>query len=163
MLQNFRQFFNFWNSRYYRYSSSIFSSLNDDARCKKRNSEDFRVHPQSRGSYFNRKMEKRIFYVQDLILIVRFERYTWQRRIRDSKGAGEEEEDRFGSCSIVSWPGNRLRHVSWNTFSRLHWSQVESVPSRKTKNAIYPSKTRDSCSRFGTKYFNAIASNHTWR
>lgn len=63
----------------------------------------------------------------------------------------------------TSWPGNRLRHVSWNTFSRLHWSQVESVPSRKTKNAIYPSKTRDSCSRLGTKYFNAIASNHTWQ
>lgn len=160
MLQNFRQFFNLEFSLL---SLFFFDFLLVERWRAVQEKKFRRFSCTSVISYFNRKMEKRIFYVQDLILIVRFERYTWQRRIRDSKGAGEEGEDRFGSCSIVSWPGNRLRHVSWNTFSRLHWSQVESVPSRKTKNAIYPSKTRDSCSRFGTKYFNAIASNHTWR
>lgn len=129
-----------------------------------KNSEEFRVRIRNliRGfGYFIRKREKRVFYVQDLIshreIRTIYLTTTYPRFQRGGEG------DRFGSCSIVSWPGNWLRHVSWNTFSRLHWNQVESVLSRKTKNAIYPSKTRGSCSRFGTKYFNAIASNHTWR
>lgn len=162
MLQNFHQFFLTSNYRY----SSTFSSLNVERSVReKKNSEDFRAHPwfvfyQKNGetcilrSGFNSHREIRTIYLTT----------TYPRFQRGGgRGEGGGKGDRFGSCSIVSWPGNRLRHVSWNTFSRLHWSQVESVPSRKTKNAIYPSKTRDSCSRLGTKYFNTIASNHTWR
>ena len=90
--QNFHQFFNFEN-----FPLILRLSLLVDARCKK-NSEDFRLyHP--RFGILSEKWGKRIFYVRDLILIVRFERYTWQRRIRDSKG-GTEGEDRFGSRSI---------------------------------------------------------------
>lgn len=154
--QNFHQFFNFEN-----FSLILRLSLLVDARCKK-NSEDFRLyHPRF---VFYQKNEGNVYFT--------FSGFNSHREIRTiylttTYPRFQRWDGGGGSIWIAfdqtSWPGNRLRHVSWNTFSRLHWSQVESVPSRKTKNAIYPSKTRDSCSRLGTKYFNAIASNHTWQ
>lgn len=87
--QNFHQFFNFEN-----FPLILRLSLLVDARCKK-NSEDFRLyHPQF--GILSEKWGKRIFYVRDLILIVRFERYNDVSAI--PKGGGEE--DRFGSRSI---------------------------------------------------------------